>query len=132
MKNLPLTLIVLFILIGCKEEGATPAKPTAEEMIARTWQVQSVQINGQDETGMDFSNYRFTFRPDKTYRFLTPDELQGRWELAANANLLQLDPGTSQEASVAVIELSKASLVLEFAEQSVKLGPTQTRFALVP
>jgi hypothetical protein len=132
MKNLPLTLILLFILIGCKEEVTTLDEPTAEEMIARTWQVQSVQINGQDENAADFNAYRFTFRSDKTYRFLMPDERQGNWELTANATLLLLDQGTNQEESVAVLELSESDLLLEFTEESVKLGPTQTRFSLVP
>jgi len=132
MKNLPLTLISLFILIGCKEEVTTPAEPTAEEMIARTWQVQSVQINGQDGNAADFSNYRFTFRSDKTYRFLMPDERQGNWDLTANASLLLLDQGTTQEESVAVLELSESDLLLEFTEESIKLGPTQTRYSLVP
>ena len=125
-------LIVLFMMVGCKEDRATPAEPTANKMIARTWQVQSVQINGQDENVTDFSNYRFTFRSDQTYRFEMPDERQGRWELAANATLLQLDPGTSQEESVVVLELSNTNLLLEFTEQSVKLGSTQIRFTLVP
>jgi len=132
MKNLTLTLIGLIMLIGCKEEATTPDELTAEEMMARTWQVQSVQINGQDENAADFSTYRFTFRSDQTYRFLMPDERQGSWELTANATLLLLDPGTSQEESVAVLELSESDLLLEFTEESVKLGPIQTRFSLVP
>ena len=132
MKNLSLTLILLFILIGCKEEVTTPAEPTAEEMIARTWRVQSVQINGQDENATDFGTYRFAFRSEKTYRFLMRVERMGNWELTANATFLLLDQGTNQEESVAVLELSESDLLLEFTEESEKLGPTQTRFALAP
>ena len=133
IKSIQKILVILvFLFVVCKEEDAKPDEPSAEEMIVRTWQVQSMLINGQDETGMDFSNYRFIFHPDKTYRFLMPDERQGNWELQGNATLLLLDQGTTQEESVAILELTESALILEFVEESVKLGLTQTRFSLIP
>jgi hypothetical protein len=132
MKNSPIIVILMFLLLGCKENSTTPDEPTSEDLIIRTWQVQAMQVNGQDATGVDFSDYRFTFRPDQTYRFLTVDERQGIWEISANATLLLLDPGTQHEEFVSVLQISENNLVLEFTEESVKLGTTQTRFELVP
>ncbi len=131
MKNIAFILI-LFVLAACKEEPTDPSEPTPEEMISRTWQVQSVQVNGQNEDAADYSNFRFTFDANQTYRFLNPDEQQGSWELTANGTLLILDQGTEQEQQVAVFELSETELTLEFTEENEKLGITRTRFELAP
>ncbi|MEM9833083.1 MAG: hypothetical protein AAF944_20785 [Bacteroidota bacterium] len=131
MKNIAFILI-LFLLAACQEEATDPAEPTPEELISRTWRVQSVQVNGQNEDAADYSNFRFTFNANQTYRFLNPDEQQGSWQLIANATLMVLDQGTDQEQQVAVFGLSETELTLEFTEESEKLGLTQTRFSLVP
>ncbi|MEM8967955.1 MAG: lipocalin family protein, partial [Bacteroidota bacterium] len=112
MKNIAF-ILALFALAACKKETTDPAEPTPEELIIRTWQVQSVQVNGQAEEAADYSNFRFTFNANQTYRFLNPDEQQGSWELTANGTLLILDQGTEQEQQVAVFELSETELTLE-------------------
>ncbi|MEO0331393.1 MAG: lipocalin family protein [Bacteroidota bacterium] len=131
MKNIAFILI-LFSLVACKKEPTAPAEPTPEELISRTWQVQSVQVNGQGEDAADYSNFRFTFNADQTYRFLNPDEQQGSWQLTANGTLLILNQGTEQEQQVPIFELSETELLLEFTEESEKLGITRTRFGLAP
>ncbi|MEM9833080.1 MAG: lipocalin family protein [Bacteroidota bacterium] len=131
MKNITFILI-LFVLAACIEESTDPAEPTSEELISRTWQVESVQINGQNEDAADYSNFQFTFNANQTYRFLNPDEQQGSWQLTANATLLVLDQGTSREQQVAVFGLSETELTLEFTEESEKLGTTRTRYELAP
>ena len=122
--------ICLLALAACKEEPTDPAEPTSEELISRTWQVQSVQVNGQAEDAADYSNFRFTFNANQTYRFLNPDEQQGSWQLTGNGTLLILNRGTEQEQQVPIFELSETELLLEFTEESEKLGTTRTRFAL--
>ncbi|MEM9672607.1 MAG: hypothetical protein AAF992_08425 [Bacteroidota bacterium] len=131
MKNIAF-ILALFALAACKEESTDPAEPTPEELISRTWRVQSVQVNGQNEDAADYSNFQFTFNANQTYRFLNPDEQQGSWQLIANATLLILDQGAEEEQQVAVFGLSETELTLEFTEESDKLGTTRTRFSLTP
>ena len=131
MKNIAF-ILMLFSLVACKEEATDPAEPTPEELISRTWRVQSVQVNGQDEDVADYDDFQFTFNSNQTYRFLNPDEQQGSWQLTANATLLVLDQGIGQEQQVAIFGLSETELILEFTEESEKLGTTRTRFNLAP
>lgn len=133
MKKHALVFTILLAITACKEEGESPSPdPTPSETISRTWQVQSVTVNGQANNTTDYSSFRFTFNTNQTYRFTMPDDRQGSWELVSNASALVLDKGTDQEQRVEVQRLSETALHLEFTEQSNKTGTRRILYALVP
>ena len=133
MKKLIVIFTLLLAMMACKEEGEDPSPdPIPLEMIARTWKVQSVTINGQADNATDYSAYRFTFNQNLTYRFVIPDTQEGSWELIANASALTLDKGTTREQRVEVQKLNETALKLEFTEQSDKTGTQHILYELIP
>jgi len=133
MKKHIFIFAIFLIIISCKEKGETPSpEPPPTEMLARTWKVNAVTINGQADNTTDYSNYRFTFNANETYNFTMPGNQQGTWELIANATALTLDKGTANEQRVEVPKLSETTLELEFTEQSDKTGTRRILYTLVP
>ncbi|MDF9794766.1 hypothetical protein OKW21_000029 [Catalinimonas alkaloidigena] len=132
MKKYVFTFFICLLLVACKEEENAPVEQTTpSEMIARTWRVQAVSIDGQLDETRNYSSYRFTFNTDQTYRFLMPDEHVGRWEFASSANLLILDRNTDREQSLRMPELNENTLQLEFSIQSEKTGLSLVLYELV-
>ena len=133
MKKYSLLLLLSLLIIACKEEENLPdQEPTALKMIARSWRVQTVFIDEQEDDTGNYANYRFIFNADQTYRFLMPDEIGGYWELASNANLLILDRNTDQEQTVRILELIENALKLEFSVESEKTGLSLILCELAP
>jgi len=133
MKNHIFIFTIFLIIISCKEKGESPSpEATPAEMLARTWKVNAVTINGQPDNTTNYSNYRFTFNTNQTYSFTMRDNQQGTWELIANATALTLDKGTADEQRVEVPKLSETDLELEFTEQSDKTGTRRILYVLVP
>lgn len=132
MKKHILILTIFLAVIACKEDEVSAPEPTPSEMIARTWKVQSVLIDGQADNTTEYSSFRFIFNPDQTYRFIMPNERQGNWELVSNATSLTLDKGTDQEQRINVFKLSETALDLEFTQQDEKMGTSRILFELVP
>lgn len=133
MKNILLILLIIPFLCACPndddEPGTTPTPP--EELVTRTWQVDSVKVNG---SSLDASNYSFRFSDDNSFIINAPDvddpdfPASGSWVFNSNATKIILN----DDVDLDVIQLTEEDFILEYSYSNFKEGTVEFRFEMIP
>lgn len=128
-------IAVLFLLqCSCKDGDDTNPKPdkaSQTTLIAQTWWIDQVLINGKADETTDYSKVRFAFDTDGTYTISGNNLTEGSWEFAGNEQKILFDKGTTNEALVPILRLTENQLTLEFTQEGGKSGAVKLEYQLV-
>lgn len=128
--NIFYLFLFAFLIFSCKRDD--DPELSRFEQITQTWRVQSVSVNGVDDTVHDYGDYSFEFREDNTYTFFMPEERSGTWQFNQNETAVILDPDGDEE-QVDIIEIQNEYLRLQFMEEANHKSHQQTViYSLIP
>ncbi|MEM6525676.1 MAG: DUF5004 domain-containing protein [Bacteroidota bacterium] len=124
---LSITLLLgAFVMIGCGDDDDGDGDgPSAEElqlqMIAKTWQVQTVTFEGTDVTEATFSNFSITFGSDKTFTTSNGEPIftgGGLWDFGSTLDIIIVDGVTM----TTLINADASALRLTFTAAGESIG----------
>ncbi len=119
-----LLLLLLGLFTACSDDDDDPSP---SDLLAKTWSVSRVLIDGTEDVSTDYSSYRFTFNADGTFSFQNPDAQTGTWTLNQAGTQVTLSTGET----LTVITLTSTSLVFEDTlPATFKDGQRTRRFEL--
>lgn len=92
-------LLSLLWMSGCSSSTTEVPGPGTEELLARTWRVSRVFINGQQDVASSYGNFRLQFSPGGSYRWVDPTgnttggtagDVRGSWSLNSDGTKVLL------------------------------------------
>jgi hypothetical protein len=125
-------LLLMGLLTNCGGKSADPAPVTQAQLLAKTWRMAAVLLNGTPDA-TDYSQYRIIYRPDGTYTGTgyQGDSFSGTWELAGNGNAIVYNRGTGQERQELIV-LTATNLDRTYTTQNYKSGNVELVMQMVP
>ena len=126
-QNLGIILLLTLLsgLSGCDGEGG----PSAEELIAKSWKMQKMDMAGEPAPIQIMATASFNFNKNGQYEILMGALERGVWKLSEDKKILITIPngGGGQEQHIDILKLEEEELVL-----SNTTGPSPIRMELVP
>ncbi len=105
-------LLSLSFVLGCG--GKMDQKPTPpEEMIAKSWKLNVLNLQGEMVSPALMANASFTFYKNGRYEILMGDLERGKWSLSANKKVLITQEDDAQvTGEMDIVTLTPTLLVL--------------------
>lgn len=117
-------LLGTLLMMGCGDDDDNDG-PSEEEMqlqmIAKSWQAQTVTFEGTDVTEASFSNFTITFGDDKTFSTSNGDPIftgGGLWDFGTTLDVLIVDGVTINT----LVNADASALRLTFTATGESIG----------
>lgn len=123
LQTLALLLFLSVGLASCGESGPPP-----EELIAKSWKLQKLNIQGQMVPPQIMVNSSFNFHKNGRYEIEMGSVDKGTWHLSEDKKILvTINEETHQEQHIDILQLEPELLIL-----NNPAGPSPVRMELVP
>ncbi|MCH7402234.1 hypothetical protein ACFOUP_18490 [Belliella kenyensis] len=118
---------LLMLVYSCSQEGS-PEAPPAKDLLAKSWQIESIETAGQRISHAGFS---IQFYPNGDFNFTTQGipgfPNSGKWVLNTDRNEIILN---SNIALKIIGRIQANKLVFEYTYKNHKMGDVVTQFNL--
>jgi hypothetical protein len=106
---------------------------TKADLLKGAWIVKQVFIDGIEQDPKNYAAFRLTLQSDGHFQRQQPDGFpdSGSWLLDGETTLT-LQPNISPAEPYVIALFNLRELVLELNRSSIKKGPSQIRYVLIP
>lgn len=109
--RLCLWLMIACVAWGCGSKGSTVATP--EEMIAKSWKIQRLNVQSDQMDPGIMANSSFTFYKNGRYEILLGELDRGKWSLSPDKKvLITQGDGRPQVGEMDIVKLEPNLLIL--------------------
>lgn len=118
MKNivrlrLILSLLALCTLMACGTDKPKEKVPTPEELVAKSWKLNKLDMAGQLTGPEIMANASLTFYKNGRYEILMGDLERGKWSLSADKKvLITTEDGAPMSGEMDIVKLTPTLMIL--------------------